>query len=62
MNKQVDMNSILSALRDRMIALPGTVDGIAVKLDMDPGQPRENDSKSKKSKKANKQSRYLKTY
>ena len=52
MNKQVDMNSILSALRDRMIALQGTVDGIAVKLDMDPGQPRENDSKSKKSKKA----------
>ena len=62
MNKQVDMNSIISALRDRMIALQGTVDGIAVKLDMDPGQPRENDSKSKKSKKANKQSRYLKTY
>jgi len=52
MNKQVDMNSIVSALRDRMIALQGTVDVIAVKLDMDPGQPRENDSKSKKSKKA----------
>ena len=52
MSKQVDMNSIVSALTDRVIALQGTVDDIAVKIDMDPGQPRENDSKPKKSKKA----------
>ena len=53
MNMQVDMNSVVSVLRDRIITLQGTVDVIAVKLDnIDPGQPRENESKSKKSKKA----------
>ena len=50
MNKQIDMNSVVSALRDRMIALQGTVDNISEKLDIDPDSM--NESKSKKSKKA----------
>ena len=53
MDNQVDMKNITRAIKDRLVTLQETVDGIAKKLDMN---PKKADAKSKKSKKAKSQS------